>query len=211
MRVAIAILTSAACALSQSFEPVDFNITEALLKNGIDASVLPGPSALAERKSFSGCTAAVSLLYHQQGADVSLTMQCTTLSLIFGSNVIVEGETGYAEFNKAYWSQQQAEVSSHCVFFPEKALDVSTLVLLSRLTQCPFAAKSGGHSAFTGASNIEDGITVSFMKMKKIKLSADKKSAHVQPGNVWHDVYSTLEKDNLAVVGGRVRCIVSAW
>ncbi|OSS50293.1 hypothetical protein B5807_04791 [Epicoccum nigrum] len=187
MRVAIAILTSAACVLSQNFEPAGFNITEALLKNGIDASVLPGPSALAERTTSSGCTAA-----------------CTTLSLIFGSNVIIEGRAGYAEFNKAYWSQQQAEVSPHCVFLPEKALDVSTLVLLSRLTQCPFAAKSGGHSAFTGASNIENGITVSFMKMKGLKLSADKKSADVQPGNVWHDVYSTLEKDNLAVVGGRV-------
>lgn len=64
MRTAIAILTSAACVLSQSFEPADLNITEALLKNGIDASALPGPSALAERTSFSGCTAAVSPLYH---------------------------------------------------------------------------------------------------------------------------------------------------
>ena len=136
-------------------------------------------------------------------------MQCTTLSLIFGSNVLLEGETGYAEFNKAYWSQQQAEVSSHCVFLPEKALDVSTLVLLSRLTLCPFAAKSGGHAAFTGASNIENGITVSFMKMKGVKLSADKKFADVQPGNVWHDVYSALEKDNLAVIGGRVRFVAS--
>ena len=137
-------------------------------------------------------------------------MQCTALSHIFGSNVLLEGQSGYSEFKKGYWSQQQAEVSPRCVFLPEKALDVSTLVLLSRLTQCPFAAKSGGHSAFTGAANIENGITVSFMKMKGVELSADKKSADVQPGNVWHDVYSTLEKDNLAVIGGRVRFFASA-
>ena len=47
------------------------------------------------------------------------------------------------------------------------------------------------------------------MKMKGVKLSADKKFADVQPGNVWHDVYSALEKDNLAVVGGRVRLVAS--
>lgn len=137
--------------------------------------------------------------------DSSLTAQCNTLDLIFGSNVVLEGDVGYASFSSAYWSQQQAQVSPHCVFYPTKALDVSTLVLLSRLTQCPFAAKSGGHAAFTGASNIEGGITVAFSKMKGLKLSDDKKTVDVQPGNVWHDVYTGLEKDNLAVVGGRVR------
>lgn len=76
--------------------------------------------------------------------------------------------------------------------------------MLSRLTQCPFAAKSGGHAAFTGASNIEDGITVAFQKMKGLKLSADKKTVDVQPGNTWYDVYSGIEKDGLGVVGGRV-------
>ena len=74
----------------------------------------------------------------------------------------------------------------------------------ARLTQCPFAAKSGGHAAFTGASNIEGGVTVTFQKMKGLKLSADKKTVDVQPGNTWHDVYSGLEKDNVGVVGGRV-------
>lgn len=78
------------------------------------------------------------------------------------------------------------------------------MVLLSRLTQCPFAAKSGGHAAFTGASNIEGGITVTFQKMKGIKLAADKKMVDVQPGNTWHDVYTGIEKDGLGVVGGRV-------
>ncbi|KAL1600894.1 hypothetical protein SLS59_005559 [Nothophoma quercina] len=40
--------------------------------------------------------------------------------------------------------------------------------------------------------------------MKGLKLSADKKTVDVQPGNTWHDVYSGLEKDNVGVVGGRV-------
>lgn len=133
-----------------------------------------------------------------------LTAQCNSLKAIFGSNVIIEGAAGYSNFTSAYWSQQQEEVSPHCVVYPTNALDVSTVVLLSRLTQCPFAAKSGGHAAFTGASNIEGAITVSFQKMKGIKLAANKKTVDVQPGNVWHDVYTSLESSNLATVGGRV-------
>jgi FAD/FMN-containing dehydrogenase len=123
--------------------------------------------------------------------------------------VVIEGSAGYSNFSSAYWSQQQEEVSPHCVFYPAKALDVSTLVLLSRLTQCPFAAKSGGHAAFTGASNIEGGITIAFQKMKGLKLAANKKTVDVQPGNVWHDLYTSLESSNLGVVGGRVRVLKS--
>ncbi|KAJ4335437.1 hypothetical protein N0V87_006095 [Didymella glomerata] len=187
MKAAFTILASAVCAISQSFEPTDFNVTEALLENGVKASALPESADVAKRSALSGCTAA-----------------CNSLKAIFGSSVVIEGSAGYSNFSSAYWSQQQEEVSPHCVFYPAKALDVSTLVLLSRLTQCPFAAKSGGHAAFTGASNIEGGITIAFQKMKGLKLAANKKTVDVQPGNVWHDLYTSLESSNLGVVGGRV-------
>ncbi|KAJ4357034.1 hypothetical protein N0V95_002840 [Ascochyta clinopodiicola] len=137
-------------------------------------------------------------------ARVEVSTQWLLGGFIFGSNVVLEGSANYANFSKAYWSAQQEAVSPHCVFYPTKALDVSTVVLLSRLTKCPFAAKSGGHAAFTGASNIEGGITVTFQKMKGLKLAANKKTVDVQPGNTWHDIYSGIEKSGLGVVGGRV-------
>jgi hypothetical protein len=40
--------------------------------------------------------------------------------------------------------------------------------------------------------------------MKQITLSNNKKIASIDPGNLWYDIYTTLAKDNLAVVGGRV-------
>ena len=61
MKTAITILASAACALSQSFEPADFDVTEALLQNGVKASALPELASVAERSALNGCTAAVSL------------------------------------------------------------------------------------------------------------------------------------------------------
>jgi hypothetical protein len=106
-----------------------------------------------------------------------------------------------------FWSAQQQEPKPYCIFKPEKAVDVSTLVLLSRLTQCPFAVRSGGHSAFAGSSSVDGGVTVTFEKMKQITLSEDKKIAAIEPGNLWYDIYTNLQNDNLTVVGGRVSAI----
>lgn len=83
-------------------------------------------------------------------------------------------------------------------------MDVSTAILLSRLTQCPFAVKGGGHAAFAGSSSIEGGITIALQNLKQIKPAADRKTVDVGPGNRWVDVYQTLEPQGLNVVGGRV-------
>jgi FAD/FMN-containing dehydrogenase len=129
------------------------------------------------------------------------------LKLIFGNEKVgTQAEPVYNAFVNAFWSAQQREITPACVFKPVKALDVSTAILISRLTQCPFAAKSGGHSAVPGGSNIDGGITISFEKMGKIALSSNKKMVSFQPGHIWHDIYTALEKDNVTIIGGRVSC-----
>ena len=125
--------------------------------------------------------------------------------MLYGSKVIPRGNQAYEDFlNNSYWSLQQESVSPYCIFKPSAGLEVSILVLISRLTQCPFAVRSGGHAAFAGASNIAGGITVSLEDMNEINLSADKRTAAIGPGNTWYDVYENLAEHGLAVVGGRV-------
>ncbi|KAH7135251.1 FAD binding domain-containing protein [Dendryphion nanum] len=171
-----------------TFEPADFSIPEALLRNGVDISSIPHLSGLVGRSSLDRCPIA-----------------CNSLKIIFGdAKVESKGESDYDAVINYFWSAQQRELKPTCAFKPEKAIDVSTLVLLSRLTQCPFAVRSGGHAAFAGASSIDGGIIVSFEKLKGITLSANKAIASIEPGNLWYDIYTTLAKDNLAVVGGRV-------
>jgi hypothetical protein len=80
-------------------------------------------------------------------------------------------------------------------------------VLTFRVTQCQFAVKSGGHAAFAGASNIDNGVTIDLINLNKITLSSDKTQASVGPGNVWYDVYNYLEPHNVTVIGGRVSAI----
>ncbi|KAH7396261.1 hypothetical protein BKA66DRAFT_438213 [Pyrenochaeta sp. MPI-SDFR-AT-0127] len=170
------------------FETADFNITEALIGNGVNVSAIPELASLVERTLLSGCSVA-----------------CTSLNLIYGSaKLLSEGTSAYDAFTNGYWSAQQGAVSPRCVFKPVNAVEVSSLVLLSRLTQCPFAVKGGGHAAFAGASSIDGGITVSMENFKKVAVSNDKKFVDVGPGNRWVDVYTTIEKSGVGVVGGRM-------
>ena len=61
MKTVLPFATLVASAASQStFEPADFNITEALFENGVNVSALPDLASLAERASISGCSVAVS-------------------------------------------------------------------------------------------------------------------------------------------------------
>jgi FAD/FMN-containing dehydrogenase len=133
------------------------------------------------------------------------TLQCSTLQTLFGVTKLLQKQTSaYEAFTNSYWSIQQASVDPSCIVKPANTIEVSVAVLLSRLTQCPFAVKSGGHAAFGGASSIPGGVTIALENLKDITLSADKKIVSVEPGNTWYDVYTALQDKNLAVIGGRV-------
>lgn len=126
------------------------------------------------------------------------------MSLLYHGNTAYPKVPAYHLEEAGYWSAVQAEVEPYCFFEPEDSVAVAVTILLSRLTQCPFAFKSGGHAAFANASNIEGGITINMAKMNEVKLSEDESIAKVGPGNTWYDVYTALEDRNLTVVGGRV-------
>lgn len=81
---------------------------------------------------------------------------------------------------------------------------MSLAVLTFRVTQCKFAVKSGGHGAFSGASNIQDGVTIDLFNLNSVSLSADKTTATVGTGNTWFNVYSQLTPKGYTVIGGRV-------
>jgi FAD/FMN-containing dehydrogenase len=135
-----------------------------------------------------------------------LFRKCGTLRKEYGSDsVLWPTDNAYKSFLETYWSAQQRNIEPGCVFKPQTAQDVSVAVLLSRRSGCPFAVKSGGHSAVPGGSNIQRGVTISFERMNQTVVSADKKTVSFQPGQTWTEVYTKLAKDNLVIIGGRVR------
>ncbi|OAP58825.1 hypothetical protein AYL99_06122 [Fonsecaea erecta] len=172
---------------TDGLEPADFNVTQALVDMGVDVSALP-IAQVVERSSSAACTLA-----------------CASLELLYGAqSVEFSNSAAYTAFTSGYWSQIQENVQPYCIFKAPNKGAVAVVILLSRLTTCPFAVKSGGHAAFQGASNIEGGITVSLAALDTITVSSDKKTVAVGPGNTWNAVYTALAPYNLAVLGGRV-------
>lgn len=132
-------------------------------------------------------------------------VSCSSLKTIYGQDALyTSADSNYDIFTGSYWSSIQGEAEPFCIFMPPEATHVSVAILLLRLTNCPFADKSGGHAAFAGASSIQHGITISFEKMKAILLSQDNKTVLIGPGNLWGEVYETLSRSDVGVVGGRV-------
>ncbi|KAF9772511.1 hypothetical protein IL306_009775 [Fusarium sp. DS 682] len=183
----LAFLAVGSSAADPLLETKDFNVTQALLDQGVDVSELP-ISADDAKRSDTGCAAA-----------------CDSLKILYGDQTVeTRREKGFEEFKSSYWSSNQAEVNPYCIFKPQRPSQVSVVILLARLAQCPFAAKSGGHAAFAGASSVEGGITISFANLKDISPSNEKKIASIEAGNIWGTVYEELTKSDVTVVGGRL-------
>lgn len=63
--------------------------------------------------------------------------------------------------------------------------------------------KGGGHVPFSGGSSIENGVTIDLVHLNNIKISPDRQTVSIGPGNRWINVTETLDPIGLAVVGGR--------
>ncbi|KAL4908039.1 hypothetical protein BDW74DRAFT_189345 [Aspergillus multicolor] len=179
----------AVCAATQALalpSQASTGKTEAALANlGVDVATIP---QLSGNPTDNGCEIA-----------------CYALNHIFGpEKVIADNTTAYQDIVQSYWSAQQGEVKPSCIFAPTVDTDISIVVLLSQLTQFPFAAKSGGHAAFAGASNSQGGVTILFRDLNEITLNKDKSVASIGPGNNWGQVYKALEPHGVTVVGGRM-------
>lgn len=95
-----------------------------------------------------------------------------------------------------------------CIIRAENAEDVSAAVkalvqLHDRGEICPFAVRSGGHTSWPGASNIEGGAVIDMRLLNAVEVSVDRKTVVVGVGATWGDVYKVLDPLGLSVNGGR--------
>ncbi|KAJ2979896.1 hypothetical protein NQ176_g2969 [Zarea fungicola] len=148
-----------------------------------------------------------STVQARAASTVGCNVACGFLAASRPNTVLFENSPSYEVQEHLYWSQQQALTRPSCRFNPSCPEDVALAVLTFRVTQCKFAVKSGGHAAFVGSSNIQDGVTVDLRNLNAVTLSADKQTASIGTGNTWYDVYSRLTPKGLSVIGGRVSAI----
>lgn len=118
--------------------------------------------------------------------------------------VVFPGSSAFQQEVATYYSDLEIEINSACRVTPESAQDVSTAITVLEAGRCQFAVRSGGHMPWAGAANIDaPGVTLDLQEMNSVIVSADKKTAQVEPGTRWGPVYDTLATEELIVVGGR--------
>lgn len=108
----------------------------------------------------------------------------------------------YQKFIASYFSVND-RLTPTCAVSPKTTRDVAAVVGLLSKNSCQFAVKSGGHGIVTGSSNIEEGVTIDLRGMRSVSLNKQNKTATVQPGAKWIDVYSYLDALGWAIPGGR--------
>ena len=123
------------------------------------------------------------------------------------ANVSYSNSLIYKNEQSEYFAQQQSEVTPLCRITPSTSKEVAIAVIVSQVTQCQFAIKSGGHGFFAGASNIQGGVTIDLSQLNEINFNRTSMTTYVGAGNLWGDVYSRLDAYNVTVSGGRVSSV----
>lgn len=124
-----------------------------------------------------------------------------------GHQVVYPHHEAYVESVTSYYSHS-VRLTPACIIQPELVEDVSAAVSTlvqegGSLSSCKFAVRSGGHTIWAGAANIEDGVTIDLSKMDSTTYHAENKTASIYTGARWGSVYKMLEKDKVTVAGGR--------
>ncbi|KAI1087034.1 putative oxidoreductase [Rostrohypoxylon terebratum] len=138
---------------------------------------------------------------------------CTSLLSALGGKILLSGSTAYNASLASYFSAQEEALKPTCIVMPDTAHDVA--IALRTMTSpslnmsniehggCQFAIRSGGHTMFAGAANIDEGVTIDLQGLNSIQVSNDNSTVSVGPGVTWDEIYKTLDPLGLSVAGGR--------
>ncbi|GAB7362644.1 hypothetical protein MBLNU230_g2953t1 [Neophaeotheca triangularis] len=135
---------------------------------------------------------------------------CSALSLLLGGKVVFPNSTLYDASLGSYWTQQEANLEPACIFIPDNKFDVSAAVTVLGAFdnvfpgKCRFAIRSGGHTPFAGAANIEGGVTFDLQKFNDIKVDSEDQTIKIGPGSTWGEIYAVTDAQNISTSGGRV-------
>ncbi|KAJ3800875.1 hypothetical protein GGU11DRAFT_742095 [Lentinula aff. detonsa] len=130
---------------------------------------------------------------------------CNALSSLLPGQVFWPSSGPYIAQQSSYYSGEQATMTPACRVSPESTFDVSRILEFASARKCHFAVRTGGHMAWTGASNIgSEGFAIDMQRVKGVELLENKSVVSFGAGSRWRDVYALLQPENLTTVGGRV-------
>ncbi|KAH8807862.1 hypothetical protein F5884DRAFT_881399 [Xylogone sp. PMI_703] len=128
---------------------------------------------------------------------------CQTLSASgLGSLLLYPTDAAYAAREASYWAVN-SQLGPQCIIQPRNTDDVSRVIKVLAKHGIQFAVRSGGHSQWSGGSDIHNGVTVDLGLMTNVTYDPQTQLVSIEPGPRWRDVYAALEPYNVGVTGGR--------
>jgi FAD/FMN-containing dehydrogenase len=118
------------------------------------------------------------------------------------SKVLLPSDEEYKERQDSFWSLY-SKVEPACIVRPTTAEEVSAILKTLVAASQQFAIRSGGHTQWAGANNIQDGVTIDLQFLNWTKFDEATDTVEIGPGARWKDVYTELEKYGRVVAGGR--------
>lgn len=120
--------------------------------------------------------------------------------------MLLPTDNGY-EAQVETWFDATSRLHPWCLVLPESTEDVSlTLTTLLEAGKGAgdwhIALRSGGHSV-GGINNIVNGVTIDLSHLNATSYNPGTNLASVEPGARWGDAFVALDKEGVAVVGGR--------
>lgn len=194
----------AAAVAAQNSSWINSSIDLDIVRSHVSSFARENNETIGNREAPSGCALAVSWHKYRFRHPSINTKQCSFLKYVLPTELSYPDDPAYQYEESQYWSVQQATTQPACRLSPTESLYISIAILAAQVTNCEFAVKSGGHAAFYGASNINNGLTIDLIELNQVTVSADHKQTSIGSGNRWYDVYTQLEPQGLAVIGGRV-------
>ncbi|KAF9882285.1 FAD binding domain-containing protein [Colletotrichum karsti] len=114
------------------------------------------------------------------------------------------GQETYENRTASYWSET-ARLRPWAIVQPRSADEVSQAVkAMVETPDCKFAVRSGGHTVFPGASNIQDGVTIDLGLMAKTSYDHDTELASLLPGGTWTDAYQEVVNYEIVLADGSI-------
>lgn len=102
----------------------------------------------------------------------------------------------------SYWSTD-APLSPYCIVQPRNTAEVAQALSILSTAEGNFAVRSGGHSHWSGGSDIHLEATIDLGILNSATYNAATGLAEIQPGGNWSMVYSQLAAQGYGVTGGR--------
>ena len=116
--------------------------------------------------------------------------------------VLSPADAEYKERQESFWSLY-SKVEPACIVCPTSADEVSTILKTLTNAGQQFAVRSGGHTQWTGANNIQGGVTIDLQYLNWTKYDKATETADIGPGARWKEVYAELMTHGRVVAGGR--------